>query len=30
MAEDDDGCNHAWLALVRHDDGSWWVQGAWT
>jgi protein ImuB len=23
-------CDHAWLALVRHDDGSWWVQGAWT
>ncbi len=22
--------DHAWLALVRHDDGSWWVQGAWT
>lgn len=21
---------HAWLSLVRHDDGSWWVQGAWT
>ncbi|MBM4051369.1 MAG: DNA polymerase Y family protein [Phycisphaerae bacterium] len=22
--------DHAWLALVRHDDGSWWVHGAWT
>lgn len=22
--------DHAWLALVRHDDGSWWVEGAWT
>lgn len=22
--------DHAWLALVRHDDGSWWARGAWT
>jgi protein ImuB len=26
----DPSADHAWLALVRHDDGSWWVQGAWT
>lgn len=25
-----DAQRHAWLALVRDADGSWWVQGAWT